>query len=230
MLPRRFLQKSATVLVTSRRRSYAYLHRATSSQSFLRFINYLVIFSSYLGSPCRLLSFFLSRDQFQGYYRRTAFWLFLILLSNLWFVSGVSFSPLQEGLVLTAMWSVSNLKDRRRLVLYIRFLALEVLLCVASRIWTAEKICEFPGLSYRLVAHPLPALPADSSSLSGSIKYDLPDVGVELKEPEEDEDFHSPTALVSVNNHLSVFNVSSYSCCLFSWLIWVCESLFYFFM
>ena len=228
MLPRRFLQRSATIVVSSRRRSYAYLHRITSSNWFLRFINYIVIFSSYYSSSSRLLSFFLSRDQYQGRLKRASLWILLISLLFLFPNHRLELLPVQEGVVFVSMWSVSNLKDRARLLFYIRLFLLECGLCLISGIWDTGKTCNlYQMFGWQLASDSFPAL--DTKPLPPS-SFAMLEEGIE--DEDGDEDFPpEPNALISLDNSLTIYNFSSYGCCCaVNWVVWLCRLLFSAFM
>ena len=221
MLPRQLIQKSATLWKSSRRRSFICLHRLIASTGFQRFLNYVIILFSYQISPSRLLSFFLSRDQYQGRILRAGIWTCATLVLWLFPEWSVLLSPTQELFVLWSMWSVSNLKDRGRLVLYIRLLILELVLCSTSPLWSPTGSCEAYSLcSQEFRPEPLIGIASPSSDPVGRL---------EENDQEDHEDLPITTTIVAVNNHLSIYTLP---CCttVFSVFTWLWESLFYFFM
>ena len=217
MLPQRVFKRSATLWVSTRRRTRICLSRIIASSWFRHLLDYSVIILSFKFCASRLLSFFLSRDHYQGRFLRVGFWVVFSFFAAILPQALPEFSLLQDSWVFIAMWSVSNLKDRGRLLLYIRLVLLEVLFrCLSDTLPISSSLDSVPVLDFDPVLQ--------LSEKDEKITADLFDEDF----PSED-DPSAPTALVSVNTNLSIYALPSCTYVV-SWMIWIWNSIIYVFM
>ena len=125
-----------------------------------------------------------------------------------------------------AMWSVSNLKDRGRLVLYLRLVTLELMICFCSSLLDPDRDCGLATMfGFPVSSDAVSEIEFDSAEAPARHVMSLGVGSIGDDEEEEVEEEITPTALVAVNTNLSVFSLPCYIPVL-SWFVWIWESLF----
>ena len=90
-----------------------------------RVLDQVLVFSSSCVLRNRIISFFFSRAHYQKQYRIALALAFIGVWDKMWKPDFLSINSLQEIFILASMWGVCRLRDRARVLLYLRYLLLQ---------------------------------------------------------------------------------------------------------
>lgn len=169
--------------------------------------------ASFLVLRSRVVSFFICRSLRQEQKYIALFWLLFGLMEQYLPSSSLSFSPSQELWIFACMWGVVRLKDRARILMYIRGLALQIW----CQLLVDHGMLEIEGIpNFQFFLAPITLQAPDY--VNASFSAEIPPEETKIESIENLPPNASYIGLVRVDRSVSVFYHVSCQFC--SWLDW----------